>query len=186
MTSKQIQHKKDKVIHTYLHIFQDVGRQKPMLQPEQQQCLLCTSLVSALLQQSCNILTILYVVVVHSILLQSYILLLYNIRAPRSKFVGTTRKERTKIFVSSARFFVSVASGKGNHYDEPSDKILGCENRLLYRSHKILCYSSQAIFNMPDIYYITENAASNCCCCCCWYYNGTLVLWYSKNNKTQE
>ena len=184
MTSKQIQHKKDKVIHTYLHIFQDVGRQKPMLQPEQQQCLLCTSLVSALLQQSCNILTILYVVVVHSILLQSYILL-YNIRAPRSKFVGTTRKERTKIFVSSARFFVSVASGKGNHYDEPSDKILGCENRLLYRSHKILCYSSQAIFNMPDIYYITENAASNCCCCC-WYYNGTLVLWYSKNNKTQE
>ena len=65
MTSKQIQHKKDKVIHTYLHIFQDVGRQKPMLQPEQQQCLLCTSLVSALLQQSCNILTILYVVVVY-------------------------------------------------------------------------------------------------------------------------
>ena len=60
MTSKQIYHKKDKVIHT----FQDVGRQKPMLQPEQQQCLLCTSSVSALLQQSCNILTILYVVVV--------------------------------------------------------------------------------------------------------------------------
>ena len=60
MTSKQIYHKKDKVIHT----FQDVGRQKPMLQPEQQQCLLCTSSVLALLQQSCNILTILYVVVV--------------------------------------------------------------------------------------------------------------------------
>lgn len=117
--------------------------------------------------------------------IELYTTILYNIRAPRSKFVGTTaRKERTKIFVSSARFFVSVASGKGNHYDEPSDKILGCENRLLYRSHKILCYSSQAIFNMPDIYYITENAASNCCCCCCcWYCNGTLVPCYSKKQQ---
>ena len=28
----------------------------------------------------------------------------------------------TKIFGGSARFFVSVASGKGNHYDEPSTK----------------------------------------------------------------
>ena len=117
--------------------------------------------------------------------IELYTTILYNIRAPRSKFVGTTaRKEQTKIFVSSARFFVSVASGKGNHYDEPSDKILGCENRLQYRSHKILCYSSQAIFNMPDIYYITENAASNfCCCCCCWYCNGTLVPCYSKKQQ---
>ena len=155
-----------------LHNFQDDGgRQKP-----------CSSSVyCALVQfQRCR-------AAVCSVCSTEYTIELYTTSEPRSKFVGTTaRKERTKIFVSSARFFVSVASGKGNHYDEPSDKILGCENRLLYRSHKILCYSSQAIFNMPDIYYITENAASNCCCCCCWYCNGTLVPWYSKNNKTQD
>ena len=36
----------------------------------------------------------------------------------------------TKIFGGSARFFVSVASGKGNHYDEPSTKFQGVRTKF--------------------------------------------------------